>query len=465
MTFKTKACTFVICFVMFFSIQVVAEIDHIHFGSKNNPLQGVTITWRANQSFCNFKWGYSTNSEMEQVPPIEGRIEFGDKNFYLFDYTFPDLEPSRTIHFAIQEYNGTYECSQYTGQWTAVYSFQTAPGAKSNKFTFIAGGDSRSERCDITMPGWQSVSEALRNTNADFFIFSGDLIIQGGDKAKCNLWFDSGKNFLSQKLTYYSAGNHERYGDPTLSNYLNQFVLPSNGNFTKLYYSFEYGNAAFIFLTTEIVPTTDFGKEFMKKQTEWLTEQLIKYRAPGSNNYKEWVILCFHKPFFTVDKHEGEMTSFTPSVTPKEDTSGDYSTIWWKDLFDEYGVDVILNGHTHLYMRSVPILLKGTGPNGQDITFDEKGIPSKPVKEVQYGKEKNEGRLEIVTGGFGVKLLTEDKLTYRDQWYVARDKNGNPLYIMAFHYCTFNIDGKKMEMIVKKTEDNSIIDQLTIMHK
>ena len=460
MVFKNKRWIILMCMVTVFFIRIDAEIDHIHFGSQNSPLQGLTVSWRANHNYCNFKWGYASDSEMKQVS-IEGRIEFGDKNFYLFDYTFPDLGPSRTLQFAVQEYNGNYECIPYTGPWSAVYTFQTASGANANKFTFIAGGDSRSEMCDTTMPGWQSVSEVLANTNADFYILGGDLFIQGGDKAKCDLWFEAGKTFLAQKLVYYSAGNHERYGDPTLSNFLNQYVLPLNGNFTELYYSFEYGNAAFIFLTTEILPNTDSGKEFMKKQTEWLTEQLIKYRSPGSTNYKEWVILGFHKPFFTVDKHQGEMTS----TTSHEETGGDYSRTWWKNLFDEYGVDVILNGHTHLYMRSVPILLKGTGPDGQDIAFDENGIPSPPVQEVPYGKEKNEGRLQIVTGGFGVKQLTEDKLPYKDQWYVARDQNLKPLYIMAFHYCTFTIDGKKLEMIVRKTEDNRMIDQLTIVHK
>jgi len=461
MTFKTKACTFVICLVIFFSIQAVAEIDHIRFGSKNNPLQGVTITWRANHSFCNFKWGYTTDYENGPLPTIKGRIEFRRKNFYLFDYTFPDLEPSRTIHFAIQECNTTNECTQYTGQWTADYTFQTASDAKANKFTFIAGGDSRAEIYACKMPRWQAVSQALENTTADFYVFCGDLFYMGGSKKKCSNWFDSGKNFLSRKLIYFSVGNHELFGNPTLSNYLNQFTAPTNGNCSKLYYSFEYGNAAFIFLNTE---TTHFNKKFckeLKKQTEWLTEQLKKYRGPDSPNKKEWVIVSFHKPFFTVGSHQGEMTSHRLSIAP----SHNYSTIWWKDLFDEYGVDVILNGHSHLYMRSVPILLKGTGPNGQDITFDKKGIPSKPVKEVQYGKEKNEGRLEIVTGGFGVKLLTEKQLKYKDQWYVARDENGAPLTIREFHYCTFTIAENKLELIVRKTDDNSIIDQLTIQHK
>jgi len=464
MKFRMKLWTIALCLIMVFSIQVFGEIDHIRFGSVDTPLKGVTVTWRTNHNMCDFKWGYSTEYEKSKEPPgpsIEGRIEFGDKNFYLFDYTFPDLDGSKTVHFSIREFNEKYECTPYSGEWSQDYTFQTASGAPGNKFTFIAGGDSATEMCDTTMPGWQLTSEKLKDTTADFYIDCGDLFVEGGDKAKCNLWFDTGKNVLSQKLFYYATGNHDTYGDRTLTNILNQFITPTNGNNTNLYYSFEYGNAVFIFLTVEFIPGRDSDKDFIKKQTDWLTLQLKKYRTRGSRNYKEWVIISFHKPFFTIDKHEGEMTS----VKPNAETSGDYSKVWWKNLFDKYGVDVIINGHTHLYMRSVPLLLDGTGPGGKDITFDKEGIPSTPAKIVRYGNRKDEGRLEIITGGFGSILRTENKLPYKNQWYVAKDKDGKPLYVLAFHYCTFNIDGKKLEMIARKTDDNSIIDQLTIEHK
>lgn len=441
--------------VLFFYIGALAEIDHIHFGSTGNPLQGLTITWRGNYSHCRIKWGYTPSYE-KGTAELEGRIEFGDKHYYLYDYRFENLDPAKTIHYAFQEYNESYDCFNYTGEWTNDYTFQTSSDVKAERFTFIAGGDSRGESCVNKMPGWQMAADALTSTGtgADFYIYTGDLAIEGGDKQKWETWFNSGSDFLSQKLIYYSPGNHETYGDPGLNNFLNQFTLPENGNFTELYYSFEYGNAVFIFLNTNYDPGAPKDRAAIEQQNSWLVSQLERSRGPKTKSYKEWVIISFHKPFFTVDKHMGEMTGNSAGEKP----CYDLSKTWWKDLFDKYGVDVIINGHTHLYMRSVPILLTGTAPDGKDITFDAGGLPSTPVKKIQYGNKKGEGRLEIVTGGFGVILLTEaDIEKLKNEWYVDN-------YKFEFHYCQFVIDGKVLSLTVKKIGDNSVLDQVTITH-
>ncbi|MGE5343783.1 MAG: metallophosphoesterase [Candidatus Omnitrophota bacterium] len=438
---------------LLFTFQLSAAIDHIHFGSKGNPLQGLTVTWRGNYNKCSIKWGYTSSYEKGNAE-LDGRTEFGDKHSYLFDYTFPDPEPSKTIHYAFKEYNGPYECEKYSGDWTQDYTFQTSTDVQSDHFTFIAGGDSRGESCESRMPGWQAVTERLGTTTADFYLCGGDLMIEGGNKQKWLDWYENGQRFLSQKLIYFSIGNHERYADPNVFNYLNQFTVPENGNFSELYYSFEFGNAVFISLSTEISSKTDKGKAFIDQETQWLTAQLKKYRGAEATHYKEWVIVTFHKPFFTIDKHMGEMTARIPS----DETSDDYSKIWWKDLFDAYGVDVIINGHTHAYMRSIPLCLTGTGPGGTDITFNDKGLwTEKPVKSVEYGNKKGQGRLEVVAGGFGVNLLTEDKLPYKNEWFVNN-------YTLEFHYCEFKIDKNVLTMTAKRISDDRVIDQVTIKH-
>jgi hypothetical protein len=458
MTMQTqnKIRALVIGIVLLFSIgpiHVSAEIDHVHFGSTGNPLQGLTVTWRGNYSHCRIKWGYTESYEKGSVD-VGGRIDFGDKDYYLFDYRFSDLEPSKIIHYAFQEYNTSYDCFNYTGEWSKDYTFQTSADIKSTRFTFIAGGDSRGEMCCYKMPGWQMVANALAAANTEFYLYMGDLGIMGGDKDVWATWYDSGRNFLSQKLVYYSVGNHEAYGDPGLRNYLDQLTSPENGNFSELYYSFEFGNAVFITLNTSYDPQSPKDKAAMAQQNTWLAAQLEEYRGPKTKNFKEWVIVSFHKPFFTIDKHMGEITGNIRA----EKSDFDLSKTWWKDLFDKYGVDVIINGHTHLYMRTVPISLLGTGPNGTDITFDSQGLPSSPVKKVKYGNKKGEGRLEIVAGGFGVKVLAEtDICRLKDEWYVDN-------YKLEFHYCEFVIDGKVLEMRARKVSDNSIMDQVTITH-
>lgn len=456
-----KVCGIFVVIVLFLSIQAFGVVDHIHWGSTNTPLEGVTITWRGNYSHCIIKWGYTTDYEQGESQPVEGRMEFGDRNSFIYDYTFPTLKPSATIHLSFQETTGQYDSFTYKGDWTKDFTFQTSGDVKTEQFTFIAGGDSRGDPGDFYMDKWEEVAEVLKNTNADFYLFMGDLSLQGGDKQLWDAWYKAGNDFISQKLIYHGAGNHERYGDTYLSNYLEQFVLPENGDFTELYYSFEFGNAVFITLNTEFSERTAKGKWYNEKQTRWLADLLKKYRGPKAKkrkNYKEWVILSFHKPFFTIDYHMGEMTN----KCPEEEFDHDFSKTWWKDLFDKYGVDVILNGHTHLYMRAKPLLLVGTGPGKTDITFGCKGLPSEPDPKIQekmkYGNKKGQGRLQIVTGGYGVRLKTGNELKYKDQWYVDNYKS-------EFHYCEFQINRKELNLEVKRTEDGQVIDQVTIKHE
>lgn len=456
---RNKLLSILIVITLFLPVIAAAEVDHIHFGSKDNPLQGLTITWRGNYSHCKIKWGYTTSYEQGESGKIEGRIEFGDKCFYLYDYTFPQMKASAVIHYSFQECTGPYDKSPYTGDWTKDYTFQTSTTIKSECFTFIAGGDSRGD--SVNMEKWGEAAETLKNTNADFYLYMGDLSLQGGDKQMWESWYKEGNNFISKKLIYHQVGNHERYGDPYLFNYLNQLVMPENGNFTELYYSFEFGNAVFIILNTEFSHKNEKGIKNIDQQTRWLRDELRKYRGNNPQNYKEWVIISFHKPFFTIDKHMGEMTG----GPGEEDPTGlakyfyhDFSYTWWKGLFDKYGVDVIINGHTHTYMRSEPLLLVGNGADGGDITFDSMGFPTKPKKTVDYGNKKDQGRLQIITGGFGAHILGEDKLKYKCQWYVDN-------YKTEYHYCEFKIDGKELLLEVRRIKDNKIIDKKTIKHE
>lgn len=65
-------------------------------------------------------------------------------------------------------------------------------------------------------------------------------------------------------------------------------------------------------------------------RTEWLEELL-------SENSNDWTIVVFHHPVFASRPGRDN-----PSVREQ-----------WKPLFDEYQVDLVLQGHDHSYHRSV----------------------------------------------------------------------------------------------------------------
>jgi hypothetical protein len=371
------------------STKASAHIKHIRFGSTSNPINGLTITWRSKGAKDSIRWGYSNSYEKGKFLGVK-RDGYED-NFY--DYNFPVLTPNETIYYKIYDSNAS--------GWTQEKTYSTADDVNNTKFSFLAMGDSRTYVDD-----WHDVSNAANTNSTDFTLFTGDIVSKGGDSEDWNEWFEYGEDFLEKNLVYHTIGNHEcRSGGVDV--YANNFCLPENPAGTKFYYSFTYGNAVFICLDTEegITPTE------VAIQYAWLKDVL------QANADKTWKIVWFHRPFYTTGGHAGEMNS-------KMNT--------WFDAFDTYGVDMIFNGHDHMYERTKPI--------------------QKNTKVVdEYGSGAGQGRCQIVCGGAGAPLYNPGSAS----WLAASAKK--------FHYCKIEIDGYDLNLEVYD-ENNTMFDDLKI-HK
>jgi hypothetical protein len=298
---------------------LVSGIDHIRWGSTNNPLNGVTISWRSKGTSDKIRWGY-TNQFEKGVRPAETDSDYvGGSNKH--EYVFESLFPSSIIYYRL------YDSSD--SSWTKFKTFKTARDPLNNHLKFTAGGDSRTNVND-----WGIVSGAIEV--CDFSLYLGDLTASGVLDQAWEDWYSYGYKFIPDNLIFFTRGGHD-IGD----NYDNNIVNPGNGR----YYSFEFGNSVFIALD---VP----GVETWGEQVIFLEDVLI------DNQDKTWKFVFFHAPFFTSQVHAGEMDTLRST--------------WWK-IMDDYGVDFVLNGHEHSYCRSVPINLNisdtsrveeyGSGPN------------------------------------------------------------------------------------------------------
>ncbi len=369
-----------------------SAISQIHFGSSNDPLHGLTITWKSSGSNDSITWGYTDAFEKGT---FSGAKRDGNEK-YFYDYEFPALNAKDTIHYKI--YNS------FTATWTSEKIFRTAADVNTTKFSFLVMGDSRSYVED-----WRDVSQAAnRDDHTDFTLFTGDIVSRGGRISDWNEWFDYGKEFLADNLLYHTIGNHEcrEYnGNSGIDAYLNIFKLPENNTGTELYYSFTYGNAIFICLDTEEDKTSTESSV----QYNWLKETL------AANQDKTWKILLFHRPFYTTGEHKGEM---------------DYKMNTWFDAFDQYGVDLIFNGHDHMYERTKPVQKDG-----------------KVVSE--YGSGENQGRCQVVCGGAGAPLYD----TGTADWLETGSKK--------HHYCKISIDGDQLKMEVFDV-NNTRFDEVTL---
>lgn len=347
---------------------------HIRWGTTKNPLEGLTISWTNSTSATTdqIKWGYTTNYE-QGTSNVSSRSGYSSSTNKFFSFTFPGvLNANATIYYSLYD--------SVSGVWSAQKNYTTSPALNTSSFSFAAVGDSRTN-----VGVWNTISTLTNNRNPAFVVFNGDIVDTGSSASQWNAWFDNGSNLIGNKLILHAQGNHDV---ASASYYQNIFDLPKNNTpQTELYYSVDYGETIFICLNSESPSDVT--------QYNWLKSTL------AANASKKWKIISFHRPFYTVGPHAGEMDA--------------YWNTWFK-AFDDYGVDLILTGHDHLYERFKPI--------NRNVST------TSPV--ANYGSLPTEGRCQVVCGGAGAPLYTA----------------GSSSFLQAFksdyHYVMFDVTSTSM---------------------
>ncbi len=367
-----------------------AAIKQIRWGSSGNPLNGLTITWSNTGAADSIRWGYTTAYEQGGFKAVKRTGYASGTSF--FKYVFPSpVTASSTIYYKMWDSS--------TNSWTTQKTFATAPPENSSNFSFCALGDCRD---DLTVLA--AVSNLANAKHSALTVFNGDLTYSGNVASEYDDFFTSTSAFLANNVVYHAQGNHDVGGATWFQNI---FDLPQT-NGSNLYYSVRYGNAIFITLNSE----SPSG------QTTWLNTTLA---AAAADPTIEWKVISFHKPFFNVGSHVGDMNS--------------YRTTWWK-AFDDYGVDLILNGHDHNYQRTKPINLKVS--------------TSAPV--AKYGSATGEGRCEIVCGGAGAGLYSVG--TTADSWAMN-------YFNSKYNYVYCDVQGCKM-VITAYTNTGTVLETFTL---
>ncbi len=208
---------------------------------------------------------------------------------------------------------------------TPVYSFKTAI-KDSSAYMFALIGDT--QRNSRTPWAWGKIAEKVWQDRPNFVVLAGDLVDQGFKKTDwTEHFFPNGHQLMSRVPVYSVLGNHEQ--DAPF--YYQYIVAPP----PEYYYTFTYGNAQFFML--------DSNRDLSEgsEQYEWLEWELAKSTAT-------WKIAVHHHPPYSSDSDD------------HGDTFKELSTLGTKarnlvPLYERYGLDFCLFGHTHLYERSWPI--------------------------------------------------------------------------------------------------------------
>ena len=195
---------------------------------------------------------------------------------------------------------------------SADVTFRTAAGPDQTQFTFVVFGDTRTQHTIH-----QAVVGRVVAQEPDFVLHTGDLVEMGSAIPLWETFFEIERELMARVPLFPALGNHEG-NNPY---YFDLFYLPGNEH----WYTFDYGNARFINLQVDGIADFRPGSE----QYAWLEEAL-------ATNTQVWLLVYFHIPPYSSvwDALEDDVRQ---ALTP---------------LFEQYGVDVVFNGHKHNYERN-----------------------------------------------------------------------------------------------------------------
>ena len=210
---------------------------------------------------------------------------------------------------------------------------------------------------------------------------------------KC--WLD--KISSIKGITRIAIGNHEDDSNEGFSKYMSDFGL------SKTYYTMTFGNMRVIVMDSDHDSYSSGSSQY-----NFVINELQK--ASQDSNIK-WIVVYLHKQMYTSPN--------TCSAGSCSNTGSDATNLRniYHAKFDQYGVDVVMDGHVHNYQRTYP------------IKYDS-ASPSSPIKACSntntYGDCQGQIYVTVGTGGINLHGLS-DKSSFvasqQDDRFGALDLN------------------------------------------
>lgn len=320
-----KYSTFIL--VLFLGIFIACKSG----GEPNNSLEllrrpylqsaiadSLTVLWRTNEG-TNAKLAFKQPEE-SKWSFVSGQTRKTNTGIIENEVALKSLIPNTAYQYRI------YTDDVLLLEQDSLY-FRSPINAQDSVFSFFAVGDIGEAVEDEGTP--DKLGQALIPfvDSLNFGLLLGDIIYPDGrsEDYDTNLFQYFGEVFPYVPV-FTVLGNHD-WHEPE-ENYMKEWKLPGNEH----YYSFDYGNVHFIGLDTKNGELYNYNE-----QVAWFQSDLAT-----SKKQFDWIIVFLH--------HNGK------SCTYKNDYEGVVSLY---PIFDEYGVDLVLNGHAHTYERLNPMNGKG----------------------------------------------------------------------------------------------------------
>jgi hypothetical protein len=412
--------------------------EQLHLTWGQDPATSVTISWSSPgqaqdpRVLLDLGGGWPRSVPAQEQTYTDG---LNGETVWTYHATVSGLRPGTKYGYAVTAGNDSRRRDPLRA------GFTTAPFGRM-PFRFTSFGDLATANTAWVLSYGQAAYAvaAVERFNPLFHLLNGDLCYADlNPTSQPEVWADFGNNnqtSAAKRPWMPCPGNHEMEwyeGPQGYGSYLTRYQVPDNGmrGFGGRWYSFVVGSALFISLDANdvvyqdsgpfvagpdpLVPAPSTGNPPIQPgsslyvqgysggaQTQWLQRTLEEARR---NPFIDWIIVQLHQCIASSSLGNGSDLALRAE---------------WAPLFDEYQVDLVVNGHDHDYERSFP-----TRGFDSDVGWEAstgatvQTMRPHPVTTVDAGSfDTSKGTVHLVLGGGG----TDDDTDH----YLTDDKNGLP---------------------------------------
>ncbi|MGL5692719.1 MAG: metallophosphoesterase, partial [Peptostreptococcaceae bacterium] len=287
-----------------------------------NAHMGEDASTQVNLTYTTIDGGLETKAVLNKKGSsekitVKGENSIGNANKYFHKVAINNLEANTEYEYTVGS-----ESNTYSGK------FKTAPakGSKEKiKFAFLAD----TQVSNTTNSEAAGATFANISKDVDFVYLAGDITDTSTNEMQWEAIFNNGgkyptagQDLFGSKLISAVQGNHD---NNSLTRHINAPAEAGN-----IVYSYDYGPATFVMLNLESAKSDANARA---KQKEYLTQIVNEAKERG-----QWTFVGFHKSLYTGASH----------IT---DSDAIEARKYWGPTFAELDVDVVMQGHDHVYSR------------------------------------------------------------------------------------------------------------------
>ncbi|MEW4487528.1 metallophosphoesterase family protein [Thalassoglobus sp. JC818] len=295
--------------------------DRIVLTWTGDPATTQAVTWRTSTE---------VRQGLAEIAVADSGPGFPEKAVQVEATAQALLTDLSTAHYHTVEFADLESSTKYAyrvgdgGNWSEWFHFTTASDA-AEPFSFIYFGDAQN---NVRSMWSRVIREAYGDApDAAFFLHAGDLINSAESDGEWGEWFGAGAFLNAMVPSVAVPGNHEQVkqadGTRRLSHHWRPtFAFPTNGpvGLEESCYTLVYQGVRIIGMNSNLQ---------QEDQAVWLRKVLEQNECP-------WVVCTFHHPMYSTGK--GRDNTELRNI--------------WKPIFDEFKVDLVLQGHDHTYGRT-----------------------------------------------------------------------------------------------------------------